>query len=89
VNDEAGQRLWLAVFATLLALMVAAWAYGIYCYIQMVRHRQPGVPASSFLWPPQYLTERGQQFRRRALWSYGIFAALALSLIGLNYLVMR
>ncbi len=89
VNAEANDRLWLALFATLLALMLAAWVYGIYCYIQMVRHRQQGVPASSLLWPPQYLTERGQKFRRRALWSYGIFAALALSLIGLNYLVIR
>jgi hypothetical protein len=89
VNGGSGERFGLALFATVLALMVAAWVYGIYCYIQMVRHRRPGVPASSLLWPPQYLTERGQKFRRRALWSYGIFAALALSLIALNYLVIR
>lgn len=88
MNGEPGE-FWLGLVATLLALMMAAWAYGIYCYIQMVRHRRPGVPASSLLWPPQFLTERGQKFRRRALWSYGIFAALALTLITLNYLVIR
>jgi hypothetical protein len=64
-----------------LALAVAAWAYGVYCYIQMVRHRLPGVPALSMLWPAERLTKRGLEFRRRALWTYAAFAVLALLLM--------
>jgi hypothetical protein len=83
----AGQRVWTAVIAAVLALMVLSWIYGIYCYIQMVRHRRPGIPASSLLWPPGFLTEQGRQFRRRALWSYALFAVLAAFLIALNFLL--
>ena len=78
------ERFWLAVLAVVLALMVVVWAYGVYCYIQMVRHRRPGIPATSLIWPAQYLTEQGREFRRRALRSYGAFALLALLLILLN-----
>jgi hypothetical protein len=80
-------RVWLAMIAAVMALLVAAWVYGIYCYVQMVRHRLPGIPASSLLWPPEYLTKRGQEFRRRALRSYVVFAVLAVILVGLNYLL--
>jgi hypothetical protein len=78
---------WLVGMAVVLALMVASWIHGIYCYVQMVRHRRPGIPASSLLWPPEFLSERGRAFRRRALWSYALFAGLALLLVSLNYLV--
>jgi hypothetical protein len=81
------ERVWLAVIAVVLALMIATWIYGIYCYVQMVRHRRSGIPASSLLWPPEYLSERGREFRRRALWSYALFAGLAGLLVALNYLV--
>jgi hypothetical protein len=70
-----------------LALVVAVWAYGVYCYVQMVRHRRPGVPALSMVWPAEYLTERGLEFRRRALWSYAAFGGLAVLLILLGRLV--
>ncbi len=80
------ERVRLAVIAAVMALLVAAWVYGIYCYIQMVRHRRPGIPASSLLWPPEYLTDRGREFRRRALRTYLVFAMLAVILVGLNYL---
>jgi hypothetical protein len=73
--------LWTAVVAVLLALLIAAWVYGIYCYVQMVRHRRPGVPASSMLWPAEFLTEQGLRYRRRALKSYAAFALLALLLV--------
>jgi hypothetical protein len=81
------ERVWLAVIAVVLALMIATWIYGIYCYVQMVRHRRPGIPAASLLWPPEYLSQRGREFRRRALCSYALFAGLALFLVALNYLV--
>jgi hypothetical protein len=71
----------LAAAAVVLALTVMVWAYGVYCYVQMVRHRQPGVPALSVIWPAQNLTERGLEFRRRALLCYGVFAVLALLLV--------
>ena len=72
---------WTALVAVLLALLIAAWVYGIYCYVQMVRHRRPGIPASSTLWPAEFLTEPGLQYRRRALKSYVAFAILALLLV--------
>lgn len=82
-----GERIWLALVALVLALMLAAWGYGIYCYIHMVRHRLPGVPALSMLWPAEYLDERGRDFRRRALRSYAAFAILAILLILLTWLL--
>ncbi|HEX2281322.1 MAG TPA: hypothetical protein VHG52_06115 [Thermomicrobiales bacterium] len=80
------ERLWFAGVALLLAFMCAAWVYGLYCYVQMVRHRLPGVPASSMLWPAQYLDNRGRAFRRRALLSYAAFGVLAFLLILINQL---
>ena len=71
----------LAAAAAVLALAVLAWAYGVYCYLQMVRHRQPGVPALSVIWPAHNLTQRGLDYRRHALLSYGVFVVLALLLI--------
>jgi hypothetical protein len=68
----------------LLALMIATWAHGIYCYVQMVRHRRPGIPAMSMFWPAEFLTERGISYRRRALRSYVAFAVLALILVVVN-----
>jgi hypothetical protein len=71
----------VAIAAVLLALAVTAWAYGVYCYVQMVRHRVPGVPAFSMIWPAQNLTQRGLEYRRRALLCYGVFTVLAVGLI--------
>jgi hypothetical protein len=70
-----------AAAAAVLALIVLAWAYGVYCYVQMVRHRQAGVPALSLVWPAERLTMQGLEFRRRALWSYAAFGMLALLLM--------
>ncbi len=81
------ERFGLALVALLLALMLLVWAYGIYCYVQMVRHRRAGVPAMSMMWPSEYLTERGREFRSRALRSYLAFALLALLLLLLNWLL--
>jgi formate hydrogenlyase subunit 4 len=80
-------RFWMAVVAVLLALMIATWVHGIYCYVQMVRHRRPGIPAFSMLWPAEYLTERGMSYRRRALRSYVAFAVLALILVLVNQML--
>lgn len=65
----------------MFAIAILTWAYGVYCYVQMVRHRQPGVPALSVIWPQQNLTQRGLAYRRRALQSYGVFLILAVVLI--------
>lgn len=65
----------------ILIFAVAVWVYGVYCYVQMVRHRQPGVPSLSMAWPAQSLTARGLEFRRRALWSYLAFLLLAIILV--------
>ena len=70
-----------AVAALVLALALATWVYGVYSYVQMVRHRQPGVPSLSLVWPAQNLTPRGLEFRRRALWSYLAFLLLAILLV--------
>ena len=71
----------LTVAAVVLALAVLAWAYGVYCYVQMVRHRQPNVSAFSVIWPAHNLTPRGLEYRHRALLSHGVFASLAVVLI--------
>lgn len=74
----------IALAAVVLALAIAAWIHGIYCYVQMVRHRRPGVPLFSLVWPSDFLSPRGIEFRRRALWSYAAvgFFALLLVLLG-------
>ena len=68
-------------------MALSVWIYGVYCYVQMVRHRRAGVPPFSLVWPSEYLTERGLEFRRRALWSYLVFGLLALLLVVLGRLV--
>jgi hypothetical protein len=70
-----------AAAAGVLALIVLAWAYGVYCYVQMVRHRKPGVSALSVVWPAERLTKQGLEFRRRVLWSYAAFAVLVVVLM--------
>jgi hypothetical protein len=80
-SAAAEEQIGVALTAVLLALAIAAWVYGVYCYVQMVRHRRPGVPVMSMMWPAQFLTARGLEFRRRALLSYGVFAVLGLLLI--------
>jgi hypothetical protein len=69
----------LALASLILALAVAAWAYGVYCYVQMVRHRRPGVSGLTLMWPRERLTEAGAEYRRRALWSYAAVVALLVS----------
>jgi predicted DNA repair protein MutK len=81
------ETFWTAVVAVLLALLITAWVYGIFCYVQMVRHRRSGVPAFSMLWPAEFLTEKGLQYRRRALRSYVAFGILALLLVLVNLLL--
>ena len=70
-----------AAAAVVMALALVTWAYGVYCYVQMVRHRRAGVPSISVMWPAQNLTSRGLEFRRHALWSYLVFLVLAVVLI--------
>ncbi len=69
----------LAVASLVMALAVAAWVYGVYCYVQMVRHRRPGVSGFTIMWPREHLTEIGAEYRRRALWSYAVVVALLVS----------
>jgi hypothetical protein len=76
-----GEQFALGIMSVMLALAIAAWVYGIYCYVQMVRHRRTGVPVLSMRWPAEFLTERGREFRRRALLSYAVFAVVALLLM--------
>lgn len=83
----AGETFWTAAVAVLLALMIAAWAHGIYCYVQMVRHRRPGIPPFSMLWPAEFLTERGMAYRRRAVRSYLAFAITAILLVVVSQLL--
>jgi hypothetical protein len=71
----------LAAFSLGVALAIALWAHGVYCYVQMVRHRRPGVSAFELAWPPERLTPLGLEYRRRALRSYAAFAILALLLM--------
>jgi hypothetical protein len=78
------ERLEIALLAIVCATAIALWLYGVYCYVQMVRHRVPGVSPLQIAWPPAHLTAVGRQFRRRALRTYGLFAFLALVLLFLT-----
>jgi hypothetical protein len=60
---------------------VALWAHGVYCYVQMVRHRRPGVSPLEMAWSSDRLTSLGLEYRRRALRSYAAFAVLAVLLM--------
>jgi ABC-type branched-subunit amino acid transport system permease subunit len=71
----------LALASVILALAVAAWAYGVYCYAQMVRHRRPGVSGFTVIWPRERLTATGAEYRRRALLSYAAVVALLVSVL--------
>jgi hypothetical protein len=61
--------------------------YGIYCYVQMVRHRRPGVSPLELAWSPDRLTPQGLEYRRRALRSYAAFGILAILLMVLGSLL--
>lgn len=71
----------LAAFSLGAAVAIALWVYGVYCYLQMVRHRRPGVSPLEVTWSPDRLTPRGLEYRRRALRSYAAFGVLALLLM--------
>ena len=70
----------MALLAIGCAIAIALWLYGVYCYVQMVRHRVRGTKSFQMAWPPDHLTERGREFRRRALRTYAWFALVALVL---------
>jgi hypothetical protein len=70
-----------ALVAIACAIAIVLWGYGVYCYVQMVRHRVRGTSPFQVAWPPGRLTQQGQEFRRRALRAYAWFAVLALVLL--------
>ena len=74
------ERLGTAFVAIACAIAIALWVYGIYCYVQMVRHRAPGTSAFQMAWPTDHLTERGHEYRRRALRTYAWFGLVAVVL---------
>ncbi|MBA3318999.1 MAG: hypothetical protein H0T50_13050 [Gemmatimonadales bacterium] len=63
------------------AVAIGLWVHGVYCYVQMVRHRRPGVSPLELAWSPDRLTALGLEYRRRALRSYAAFAILLLLLL--------
>ena len=71
----------LAAFSFCAAVAIALWVYGIYCYVQMVRHRRPGVSPLELAWSSDRLTPLGLEYRRRALRSYAAFGILAILLM--------
>jgi hypothetical protein len=75
------ERLGTAFLAIACAIAIALWGYGVYCYVQMVRHRVRGASPFQIAWPAGQLTEQGREFRRRALRAYAWFAVLALVLL--------
>ncbi len=67
-------QLRLAAASLALAFAVVFWAYGVYCYAQMVRHRRPGVSGYQVSWPGDHLTDLGRCYKGRALRSYSAVA---------------
>jgi hypothetical protein len=80
------EKLGTALLALGFAGAFALWLYGVYCYVQMVRHRTPGAHPFQVAWPSDELTPTGREFRRRALRAYASFAVLALALLLLSVL---
>lgn len=80
------ERLGTALLAIAGAIAIALWGYGVYCYVQMVRHRVSGANPFQMAWPPDQLTRQGREFRRRALRAYAWFAVLGLVLLLLTTL---
>jgi hypothetical protein len=80
------ERSGTAFLAIACAIAIALWGYGVYCYVQMVRHRVRGASPFQMAWPPDQLTQQGREFRRRALRAYAWFAVLALLLLILTTL---
>jgi hypothetical protein len=70
----------IALVAVGCAIAIALWAYGVYCYVQMVRHRVPGTNPFQVAWFPDQLTQHGREFRRRALRTYAWLVLLGLLL---------
>jgi hypothetical protein len=81
------ETLGIALVALGCACAIGLWIYGVYCYVQMVRHRVRGASPFQVAWLPDELTDRGREFRRRALRAYAWFAALALVLLLLTGLL--
>jgi hypothetical protein len=77
----------LAALAAGAAVAIAVWVYGIYCYVQMVRHRRPGVSRFELVWSPDRLTPVGLEYRRRALRSYAALGILAIVVMLLGSLL--
>jgi hypothetical protein len=71
----------LVAFSVAVAVALALWVHGVYCYVQMVRHRRPGVSPLEVAWSPDRLTPLGLEYRRRALRSYAAFGILAVLLM--------
>jgi hypothetical protein len=83
------ESLGTAVIALGCAIAVGLWAYGVYCYLQMVRHRVPGTNPFQIAWSPDRLTPLGLEFRRRALRTYLWFAVVAVLLLLLSTVFAR
>lgn len=81
------ESLGTALLAIACAIAIALWAYGVYCYVQMVRHRVSGANPFRVAWPLDQLAQRGLEFRRRALQVYLWFAILALVILVLTSLL--
>ena len=77
----------LAAFSFGAAVAIALWVHGLYCYVQMVRHRRPGVSPLELTWSPDRLTPLGLTYRRRALRSYAAFGILAILLLAIGSLL--
>jgi hypothetical protein len=71
----------LVAFSVGAAVALALWVHGVYCYVQMVRHRRPGVSPLEMAWSAERLTPLGLEYRRRALRSYAAFGILAVLLM--------
>jgi hypothetical protein len=75
------EKLAIALIAIGCAIAIVLWAYGVYCYVQMVRNRTPGAHPLQLVWSSDHLTQRGREFRHRALRTYLWFTVVAVLLL--------
>ena len=71
----------LAAFSFGAAVAIGLWVHGVYCYVQMVRHRRAGVSPFEVAWSSDRLTPLGLEYRQRSLRSYAAFGILAVLLM--------
>jgi sterol desaturase/sphingolipid hydroxylase (fatty acid hydroxylase superfamily) len=71
----------VALFALVLVIAkYGAWLYGIYCYVQALRYRHPGLPYYGIVPTADQVLPAGRLYVRR--WLFAWVVALGATVLG-------